>query len=141
MGFKLVYFVVPHYSYVLKYQSSLLLKEFYGMIDITTDTQNTAIVHVDGKIIGNTVTEFHKALHQQMEVGNINLIIDLTNVPLLDSTALGVIIITLQILQRSEGKLVLLSPQQAVSSILEITRLTSILEVYDTKEAALNAFT
>ena len=111
------------------------------MIDITTDAQNTAIVHIDGKIIGNTVVEFRQALQQQMELGNNNLIIDLTNVPLLDSTALGVIIITLQILQRSEGKLVLLSPQQAVSSILEITRLTTILEVYDTKEAALNAFT
>ena len=126
---------------MLSTRSSLLLKEFYGMIDITTDTQNTAIVHVDGKIIGNTVVAFREALQQQMEIGNNNLIIDLTNVPLLDSTALGVIIITWQILQRSEGKLVLLSPQQAVRSILEITRLTSILEVYDTKEAALNAFT
>lgn len=111
------------------------------MVDITSDTQNTAIVHVDGKIIGNTVAEFRQVLQQQLEIGNNNLIIDLTNVPLLDSTALGVIIITLQVLQRSDGKLVLLNPQQAVRSILEITRLTTILEVYDTKEAALNAFT
>ncbi len=110
------------------------------MFEITTDAVNTAVVHVQGKIIGNTVTEFRKEIEQQLQNGNNKLIIDLKNVPLLDSTALGVIIVTMQILQRSGGKLVLLNPQKTVSSILEVTRLTSILEVYETKEAALNAF-
>ena len=110
------------------------------MFDITTGAQNTAIVHVQGKIIGNTVAQFRSEIEQQLQNGNNKLIIDLTNVPLLDSTALGVIIVTLQVLQRSGGKLVLLNPQNAVTSILEVTRLTSILEVYDTEEAALNAF-
>lgn len=110
------------------------------MIDITTYAENTAIVHVNGKIIGATVTQFRNEIEQQLQHGNNNLIIDLTDVPLLDSTALGVIIITLQILQRSGGKLVLLNPQKAVSSVLEVTRLTSILEVYESEEAARNAF-
>ncbi len=110
------------------------------MFDITTYAENTAIVHVNGKIIGATVTQFRDEIEQQLQNGNNNLIIDLTDVPLLDSTALGVIIITLQILQRSGGKLVLLNPQKAVSSVLEVTRLTSILEVYETEEAARNAF-
>lgn len=110
------------------------------MFDITTDSQNTAIVHVQGKIIGNTVTQFHQEIEQQLQNGNNKLIIDLKNVPLLDSTALGVIIVTFKTLQRLGGKLVLLNPQQAVTSILEVTRLTSILEVYETVEAARNAF-
>lgn len=110
------------------------------MFDITTDAENTATVHIQGKIIGNTVTQFRREIEQQLQNGNSKLIIDLRNVPLLDSTALGVIIVTLQILQRAGGKLVLLNPQKAVTSILEVTRLTSILEVYETKEAALNAF-
>lgn len=110
------------------------------MIDITTYAENTAIVHVNGKIIGTTVTHFRNEIEQQLQNGNNNLIIDLTDVPLLDSTALGVIIITLQVLQRSGGKLVLLNPQKAVSSVLEVTRLTSILEVYESEEAARNAF-
>ncbi len=110
------------------------------MIDITTYADNMAIVHVNGKIIGATVTQFRNEIEQQLQHGNNNLIIDLTDVPLLDSTALGVIIITLQVLQRSGGKLVLLNPQKAVSSVLEVTRLTSILEVYESEEAARNAF-
>ncbi len=110
------------------------------MFDSTTFAENKAIVHVNGKIIGNAVTQFREEIEQQLQDGNNNLIIDLTDVPLLDSTALGVIIITLQVLQRSGGKLVLLNPQKAVSSVLEVTRLTSILEVYESEEAARNAF-
>ncbi len=110
------------------------------MFDITADAQNTVIVHVQGKIIGNTVAQFRTEIEQQLQNGNNKLIVDLKNVPLLDSTALGVIIVTLQVLQRSGGKLVLLSPQKAVSSILDVTRLSSILEVYETEEAARNAF-
>lgn len=110
------------------------------MFDTTTYAENKAIVHVNGKIIGNAVTQFRDEIEQQLQDGNNNLIIDLTDVPLLDSTALGIIIITLQVLQRSGGKLVLLNPQKAVSSVLEVTRLTSILEVYDSETAARNAF-
>jgi len=110
------------------------------MFDITMDAQNTVIVHVQGKIIGNTVAQFRTEIEQQLQNGNNKLIVDLKNVPLLDSTALGVIIVTLQVLQRAGGKLVLLNPQKAVSSILDITRLSSILEVYETEEAARNAF-
>ncbi len=110
------------------------------MFDSTTFAENKAIVHINGKIIGNAVTQFRDEIEQQLQDGNNNLIIDLTDVPLLDSTALGVIIITLQVLQRSGGKLVLLNPQKVVSSVLEVTRLTSILEVYESEEAARNAF-
>lgn len=110
------------------------------MFDTTTFAENKAIVHVNGKIIGNAVTQFRGEIEQQLQDGNNDLIIDLTDVPLLDSTALGVIIITFQVLQKSGGKLVLLNPQKAVSSVLEVTRLTSILEVYESEEAARNAF-
>ncbi|MYG00542.1 STAS domain-containing protein, partial [Candidatus Poribacteria bacterium] len=106
----------------------------------TTYAQNTAEVHDKGKIIGITVAQLQEEIERQLQNGNNKLIIDLKNVPLLDSTALGVIILAFQVLQRSGGKLVLLSPQKAVSSVLEVTRLTSILEVYETEEAARNAF-
>ena len=110
------------------------------MFQVTTDVQNTAIVSVQGKIIGGIVDQLQDEIQQQLQNGNNKLIIDLTDVPLLDSTALGVIILAFQVLQRSGGKLVLLNPQKAVSSILEVTRLTSILEVYETEEAAYTAF-
>lgn len=109
------------------------------MFQVKTDVQNTAVVHVQGKIIGGMVDQLQDEIERQLQNGNNKLIIDLTDVPLLDSTALGVFILAFQVLQRSGGKLVLLNPQKAVSSILEVTRLTSILEIYETEDAAYNA--
>ena len=109
------------------------------MFHITSDVQNTAILHAQGKIIGTIADQLQDEIEQQLQNGNNKLILDLTDVPLLDSTALGVIILAFQVVQRSGGKLVLLNPQKAVSSILEVTRLKSILEVYETEEAAYDA--
>ena len=110
------------------------------MFDITTDVQDTAILHIQGKIIGSVADQLQNEIERQVQNGNNKLIIDLTDVPLLDSTALGVIILAFQVLQRSGGKLVLLNPQKSVNDILEVTRLTSILEVYETEDAAYDAF-
>ncbi len=109
------------------------------MFHTTSDVQNTAVLHVEGKIIGAIADQLQNEIEQQLQNGNNKLIIDLTDVPLLDSTALGTIILAFQVVQRSGGKLVLLNPQKAVSNILEVTRLKSILEVYETEEAAYDA--
>ncbi len=108
--------------------------------DTTTRAQNVSILHIEGKIIGSTADTFQEAMERQLAKGNRNLVVELMNVPLIDSSALGAIILTLQGFQKSGGKLVLLNPQQAVRDILEVTHLASVLEIYDTEESAISAF-
>lgn len=104
------------------------------------DEQNISILHVEGKIIGNAADGFRAEMEQRLKGGNDKLIVDLMNVPLIDSNALGAIILTLQDFQKAGGKLVLLSPQKVVRETLEVTQLTSVLEIYDTEESARAAF-
>ena len=59
---------------------------------------------------------------------------------LIDSSALGAIVVTLKYCQQSGGKLVLLSPQKAVREVLEVTQLNTVIEIYDTEEGARAAF-
>lgn len=108
--------------------------------ETTMREQNISVLHVEGKIIGSTADTFQGAMARQLEKGNRQLVIDLVNVPLIDSSALGAIILSVQGFRESGGKLVLLNPQQAVRDILEVTHLTSVLEIYDTEESALSAF-
>lgn len=108
--------------------------------DTTVGEQNISILHVEGKILGNAADRFREKMEQHLQGGNYKLIVNLMNVPLIDSTALGAIILTLQGFQKAGGKLVLLSPQQAVRNTLEVTQLTTVLEIYDTEESALSAF-
>lgn len=108
--------------------------------DTTTREPNVTVLHIEGKIIGNTADTFQRAMERQLKEGNRNLVVALMDVPLIDSSALGAIILTVQSFRESGGKLVLLNPQRAVRDILEVTHLATVLEIYDTEESALSAF-
>ena len=110
------------------------------MFETTISKYNIPILRVDGKIIGNTVNTLKREMDKQIEQGEGRLILDLTAVPLLDSSALGTIIATLQALRKMDGKLVLLNPQKAVMNVLQVTRLNTILEIYHDEESATAAF-
>lgn len=110
------------------------------MFETTIGKYNIPILRIDGKVIGNTVSALKREIDKQTEKGGGRLVLDLTNVPLLDSSALGTIIATLQAFKKIDGKLVLLNPQKAVMNVLRVTRLNTILEIYPDEEAATSAF-
>lgn len=104
--------------------------------EITLEEQNMSILHIEGKILGNAADTFREEMHEQLQNGRDKLIVDLINVPLIDSSALGAIVITLKAYRQSGGKIVLLNPQKAVMEALEVTQLNTVIEIYDTEAAA-----
>jgi len=110
------------------------------MFETSISHNDIPVLRVDGKIIGNAVNALKREMDKQIEQSGGRLVLDLTKVPLLDSSALGTIIATLQSLKKMDGKLVLLSPQDAVMNVLKVTRLNTILEIYPDEESATSAF-
>ena len=108
--------------------------------ETTIGKQNISILHVEGKILGNAADVFREQMSEQLQTGRDRLVVDLMNVPLIDSSALGAIVVTLKSCQQSGGKLVLLNPQKAVREVLEVTQLNTVIEIYDTEEGACAAF-
>ena len=108
--------------------------------ETTIGAENIFTLHVAGKILGNASDAFRKEMEVQLQTGYDKLVVDLTEVPLIDSSALGAIVTTLKGCQQLGGKLVLLNPQKAVQEVLEVTQLTTVIEIYDTEEAARAAF-
>ncbi len=110
------------------------------MFETTLSENNIPILRLEGKIIGNTVDVLRREMEKLVAQSGGRLVLDLACVPLLDSSALGIIIATLQFLKKDDGNLVLLNPQQAVVNVLKVTRLDSIIDIYDDEAEALNAF-
>ncbi len=104
--------------------------------DTTIGEKNISILHIEGKILGNAADVFRREMEQQLQAAQGKLVVDLMNVPLIDSSALGAIVLTLKYCQESGGKLVLLNPQKAVREVLEVTQLATVIEIYDTEESA-----
>ncbi len=108
--------------------------------ETTIGERNISILHVEGKILGNAADAFRKEMNEQLQTGRDKLVVNLMNVPLIDSSALGAIVVTLKSCQQSGGKLVLLNPQKAVREVLEVTQLSTVIEIYDTEDGACAAF-
>ena len=109
------------------------------MFETSISNNNVPVIRIDGKIIGGAANALKREMDKQIEQGRGGLVLDMAQVPLLDSTALGIIIATLQFLKKMDEKLVLLNPQHAVINVLQVTRLNTILEVYSDEESATSA--
>ena len=106
----------------------------------TTVGNNIPILRVDGKIIGAAVLTFHQEMRRQLEQSGGFLILDVSRVPLMDSSALGAIVATLQSVRKNNGRIVLLNPQKSVRNVLSITRLDTILDIFTDESEAVASF-
>ena len=109
------------------------------MFETSIGHNNVPVIRITGKIIGGAANALKREMDKQIEQSRGGLVLDMAKVPLLDSTALGIIIATLQFLKKMDEKLVLLNPQHAVVNVLQVTRLNTILEVYSDEESATSA--
>lgn len=109
------------------------------MFETSISQNNVPVLRIDGKIIGGAATALKREMDKQIAQRRGGLVLDMAKVPLLDSSALGIIIAALQLLKTMNAKLVLLNPQREVLNILQVTRLNTILEVYADEESATSA--
>jgi anti-sigma B factor antagonist len=97
------------------------------------------IISLNGKIIGDSVSKFKQVVDELLNSGVKWIIIDMAQVPMMDSSALGIIIAAFLKLRGRKGKLALLKAQKGVINILNITKLDSLFEVYDDMQSALES--
>jgi anti-sigma B factor antagonist len=98
-----------------------------------------AILHLHGKVIGDSVPRFKQKVDESIDSGAKWLIIDLAKVPLMDSSALGTIIAAFLELKKKNGKLVLLNAQESILNVLAVTKLDTLFEVYNDIQLALKS--
>lgn len=106
----------------------------------TAVVNNVPVLRVDGKIIGEAVLQLQQEMQQQLEASGGMLVLDIANVSLMDSSALGTVVATLQSVKQNNGKLVLLNPQKSVRNVLSITRLDTVFEVFTDEAEAVASF-
>jgi anti-anti-sigma factor len=84
--------------------------------------------------------EFKELLAQDIAAGWKKIIIDLTQCEFIDSTFLGAIVISLKRVAELGGKLRLVGVQAEVESMLRLTKMNKVFEIFETREDALESF-
>ena len=75
-----------------------------------------------------------------VQAGHNKLLIDLSEVPYVDSAGLGELVRTYTAVNRSGGQLKLLGLAKRIKDVLALTKLLTVFEIFETEEEALDSF-
>jgi anti-sigma B factor antagonist len=102
---------------------------------------NVTILDLRGNLtIGSGEEELTVLITRLLKEGQTHLLLNMADVPFIDSSGIGGLIKSFSRVKSVGGKLKLLNPSQTARQLLSITGLLSILEVFDDEETALASF-
>ncbi len=99
-------------------------------VDETPGSEDVPVLHLKGEIDLHTCPELRAALQSLMDRGEFRLILDLGEVPYLDSAALGVLVDAVRRARENSGGIYLVRVAPFVQRAFEITRLIKIFELH-----------
>ena len=113
------------------------------MTDFTSERSmvrdGLGLIKLTGEVDLYTAPRFKDDLVALIDDGVADVVIDLSGVTFIDSTALGVIISGVKRMRERDGHLAIVAGSRPVVRILDITGLNKVLTIFDTRDEALAA--
>ncbi|HLN00787.1 MAG TPA: STAS domain-containing protein [Bryobacteraceae bacterium] len=105
------------------------------------DREGITILDLNGRLtVGPEASTFRERLQKLIDSRRTNIILNLKDVDYIDSTGLGALVMSYTSLQRAGGKIKLLNLSRRGIELLVMTKLTTIFEVFDDEQNAINSF-
>jgi len=99
------------------------------------------ILDVQGKIVyGGGDEDFRDTVTRLIESGQVKLVINLAEVPFVDSAGLSQLVRTFVTAGKRGGQMKLLNVTRRVRELLTITRLLTVLEAFESEGDAIASF-
>ena len=103
---------------------------------------DVAIVRISGRVtLTEGTPEVDDVLQRLVQQGHVRIVLDLEEVPYIDSTALGSLLRTHATVSRRGGAMKLLNVKGHVRELLELTRLLTVFEAFDSEAEAIASVT
>src|SRR5579872_749160 len=100
---------------------------------------NVPVIDLKGEVDVYTAPKFKTAMIELIDQGNYNVVVNLANVQYMDSAGLGALVSGLKRVREHNGTINLVSPTVPVQRVLDITRLSKILNIYSSEQQAVQA--
>jgi anti-sigma B factor antagonist len=95
------------------------------------------VVQMPEKLTVQNASSIAKSLTDLVDSGKSRLVLDLSALGFADSSGLAVLVTVYKSAKKNGGRVVLLSPQPNIRSLLELTRLQNVLEIFQDADAAI----
>jgi len=99
-------------------------------------TDRRALLHIQGRLDAVTAPTLKAHLKRLVEERCVQLVLDFSAVPFIDSSGLAALVSGLKIIRESGGALKLAGLTRQTRVVFELTLLDRIFEFYDSVEAA-----
>ena len=129
----------PYDSKVRQPRQPMSEKNVSDLISSTRRDGDAAVVVIRGEIDLHNSPDLRNHMLQYLDGSIKHLILNLTQVPYMDSSAIAVFVEALQKLRKIGGKVYLTNLQPRVKGLLEIAKLDSIFVVCADEQAAMTA--
>jgi anti-anti-sigma factor len=80
------------------------------------------------------------AVNRLVEGGRVKLVLDMKEVTRLDSAGIGMLVSKYLTTRRGGGTLKILHPTERTDHLMDITKLTTVFEIFEDEEAAVRSF-
>lgn len=94
----------------------------------------------DRIVFGAGEEEFRDAVNRALDAGRVKLIVNLARVPYVDSAGISQLVRTFVTTGKRGGGMKLLSLSRRVREVLQMTRLLTVMEAFDSEEKAVASF-
>ena len=101
---------------------------------------DVTILDLSGRLVAGETEPFRSSLRDLIARGETNIILNLAQVPYIDSAGIGELVQALVATRRDSGDLKLLHPVERVSEVLETVKLSTVFHVFENERDALAAF-
>ncbi|MBL8150315.1 MAG: STAS domain-containing protein [Blastocatellia bacterium] len=112
------------------------------MINISERNSGKVVVlDLTGKLTGSEhYSELSKKVEDLLERGDILFVFNMRDISNADSTGIGELIVCLKRVRERGGDIKIANPSQKLESLLRITNLQKIFDIYSNEQAALRSF-
>ena len=108
---------------------------------VQREREGIVILDLEGRlIVGEPVADLRERIVRMSEAGTKNIVLNMAKVDYIDSTGLGGMVICFTTLRKNGGALRLLNLTRRNIELLVLTKLTTVFEVFDNEQDAINSF-
>jgi anti-sigma B factor antagonist len=99
------------------------------------------VLHLQGSLtLGDGTRRFRTLIHEKLEAGKKNILVNMAEVFYIDSSGLGELVAAYATANRQGGKLKLMKLAPRVKDLVQLTKVYQIFEVFNDEDSAVRSF-
>ncbi len=101
---------------------------------------NVTIIELEGEIDVRCAPQLKKLIQQLIDDGDVQILVDLSGVPFMDSTGLGIFVNAFKQLQRTGGGVKFTNPQDVLRKVFSITQTDKVFSIFESVGEAMESY-